>query len=350
MKKISAWIWSAVAWFTFGLIDSTRTVFVMYEEGMHHDWPALFLVLMLSWLVWAIATPLVVRIGRKRWWIHPFACLAIGVVSAGWLAGLEWLFNPWAAPERLFNPWDAPKMAAFLPLWQERLGENLTAYIVLYGVILMVAYGLRSREKMARQGELLAQARLDALRRQIEPHFLFNSLNAIVSLIREGRPADAIDVTVGLGELLRRLLDESGRTLVPLFEEFDLLGKYLDIQKLRYDDRLTISIDRPSELAMAQVPALVLQPLAENALKHGIGRRVEGGLLDIKVARDDGVLTIRVENDAPPLPADLQDGIGLSNIRARLASLYGEQAGLAIGAGAPGKVLVTVSLPYRSSP
>lgn len=340
MKKLPPWLWIAAIWFAVGLFDATRTVFVMRAEGMHHDWPHLFLMLLLSWLVWALATPLVLRlIGRRNWLIHPAACLLIGVVSAAWIGWLQWWLNPWASG----HP------SGFLTIWRARFQEDLLAYIVLYATIAAAGFAWRSQEQLARQREVLVQARLDALRRQIEPHFLFNSLNAIVSLIREGRPTDAIDVTVELGDLLRRLLDDSGRTLVPLFEEFDFLGKYLDIQKVRFGERLVIAIDRPAELAMAQVPALILQPLAENALKHGIGRRVEGGRLDIKVAQDGGQLTIQVENDAPPLPSDLQDGIGLSNIRARLASLYGEGAGLAIGAGAPGKVLVTLSLPYRSA-
>lgn len=344
MKKLPSWVWIASIWFAIGLFDATRTVIVMRAEGMQHDWPHLFVMLLLSWLGWGLlAIPLVQRLERlhgwRPWLIHLLGCLTIGVISAAWRSWLELQLNPWAVT----------KGPDFLFLWKTRIEDDLSSSVILYATILAISFAWHSREQLARQRELLVQARLDALRRQIEPHFLFNSLNSIVSLIREGRPSDAIDITVELGDLLRRLLDDSGRTLVPLFEEFDFLGKYLAIQKVRFGDRLVIAIDRPDELAMAQVPALILQPLAENALKHGIGRRVEGGLLDIKVAREDRLLSIRVENDAPPLPPALQDGIGLSNIRARLTSLYGEEAGLSIGAGAPGKVLVTVSLPYRSA-
>ncbi|HMA51560.1 MAG TPA: histidine kinase [Magnetospirillaceae bacterium] len=342
MRKLPSWVWIASIWFAIGLFDATRTVIVMRAEGMQHDWPHLFVVLLLSWLVWTfLAISLVQRLeslrGWRLWLIHPLVCLAIGVISAACHSWLELVLNPWAVTET----------PAFLPLWKTHIQEDMSSSVILYATILAISFAWRSREQLARQRELLVQAQLDALRRQIEPHFLFNSLNAIVSLIREGRPSDAIDITVELGDLLRRLLDDSGRTLVPLFEEFDFLGKYLAIQKVRFGERLVIAIDRPDELAMAQVPALILQPLAENALKHGIGRRVEGGLLEIKVARDDRSLSIRVENDAPPLPPERQDGIGLSNIRARLFSLYGDQAALTIGAGAPGKVLVTLSLPYR---
>jgi hypothetical protein len=313
----------------------------MRAEGMHHDWPVLFVVRSVAWLVWAIATPLVMRMerlrGRRRVLIHLVVCLLLGLISAAWVAGLETLFNPWADP----SP------PAFLSGWKAGFLQTLPAYAVLYGTLIALGFALRTRQQMARQRELLVQAQLDALRRQIEPHFLFNSLNAVVSLIREGRSSDAIEVTVELGDLLRRVLDEQGRQLVPLFEELDFLGKYLDIQKVRFGDRLDVKIVKSPELAMARVPALLLQPLAENAIKHGIGRRVEGGTLDIKVDREKDRLAIRVENDGPPLPATIEDGIGLANVRARLHSLYGKEAALDIGEGAPGKVLVTVSLPYR---
>ena len=341
MKKFSPWLAVAGIWCSIGLFDASRTVFVMHAEGMHHDWPYLFLVLLLSWLVSGLATPLVVRLERLRglraWLIHPLACLGIGVLSSAWIALLE----------ETFNPWLADRMPDFLTLWGVRFQENLLSFVILYVTVLAVTFALRTRAQMARQREVLVQARLDALRRQIEPHFLFNSLNAVVSLIREERNEDAIQVTVELGDLLRRVLDESSRQLVPLFEELDFLGKYLDIQKVRFGDRLGIAIERAPDLAMAQVPALLLQPLAENAIKHGIGRRVEGGRLDIRVARAEDRLTIAIENDGPPLPPSREDGIGLANVRARLHSLYGDQAALDIADKEPGRVLVTVSLPYR---
>ena len=343
MRKLPPWIWIAGLWSALALFEASRTVFVMRAEGMHHNWINLFVTELLSWLIWGLTTPLLLRLeplrGRKVWLIHPLACLGIGIAMAAWVAGLEKALDPWASSST----------PDFLSLWVIRFEENSVAYVVLYGTALAVASTLRTREQMARQREILARVHLDALRRQIEPHFLFNSLNSVVSLIREGRNTDAIQVTVELGDLLRRVLDESGRQLVPLFEELDFLGKYLDIQKVRFGDRLGIAIERPSDLAMAQVPALLLQPLAENAIKHGIGRRVEGGRLDIRVARAEDRLTIAVENDGPPLPPTREDGIGLANIRARLHSLYGEDAALDIADKEPGRVLVTVSLPYRTA-
>jgi hypothetical protein len=343
MKKLPSWILIAPLWCAIGLFDATRTVFVMRAQGMQHNWLHVFLVMALAWLVWIPATPLVVRLeslrGWRAWLAHSLACLGIGLVAAGWLAGLE----------QALHPWDSMMAENFTLLWVTRLQENVLAYIVLYCTALAISAALRAREEMALQRETLTRVRLDALRRQIEPHFLFNSLNAVVSLIREGRGAAAIEVTVELSDLLRRVLDDSDRQLVPLFEELDFLDKYLDIQKVRFGDRLGVAIERVPDLAMAQVPALLLQPLAENAIKHGIGRRVEGGRLDIRVTRADTRLTIAVENDGPPLLPRREDGIGLANIRARLHSLYGDEAALDIADGAPGRVLVTVSLPYRTA-
>ena len=249
----------------------------------------------------------------------------------------------------MLNPWAVMKAPDFLSAWKARFQEDLVSNAIFYATIIAVSFAWRSRQQLARQRELLIQARLDALRRQIEPHFLFNSLNAVVGLIREGRSDDAIEVTIELGDLLRRVLDEQGRQMVPLAEELDFLGKYLDIQKIRFGERLAVSIAKSAELAMAQVPALILQPLAENAIKHGIGRRIEGGSLEIRVDRDKDRLAIHVENDGPPLPVKIEEGIGLSNVRARLHSLYGEDAILKIGAGGPGKVLVSLLLPFRAA-
>ena len=192
MKKLSPWLAVAGIWCSIGLFDASRTVFVMHAEGMHHDWPYLFLVLLLSWLVSELATPLVVRLERLRGWrawvAHPLACLGIGIVSSAWIAFLEESFNPWLA--------DA--MPDFLTLWRIRFQENLLSFVILYATVLAVTFALRLRAQMMRQREVLTQARLDALRRQIEPHFLFNSLNSVVSLIREGRTGDA-DAAVDSG-------------------------------------------------------------------------------------------------------------------------------------------------------
>ncbi|WP_219341547.1 sensor histidine kinase [Nevskia soli] len=187
------------------------------------------------------------------------------------------------------------------------------------------------------------------MRRQIEPHFLFNTLNAVAGLVREGRNDSAVSMIAGLSDFLRRTLDASTRQQVPLQEEMDFTRKYLDIQKVRFADRLQLSVDVPVELYSAQVPSLILQPMVENAVKHGIAKRVRGGAIRITASRSDQVLTLSVCNDGPSLPSDwtgARPGIGMSNVRTRLTSLYGDAFELTMRNQNAGGVEVSVSLPF----
>src|SRR5882672_2966350 len=333
-SESSRWLWIGVICFGVGLFDATQNVFIMRTEGMHHAWTHLFVTLLLLWLPGALATPLVLRLGRRyppvrwqsfiMWAIHLAACAAIGLVSAFWNAGLEELLNPWAkspAPDR------------FGDLWLQKLENGLLSYLFLYGIILLVSHMLESRERLAQQqtetarlNEQLSKAQLSALRRQIEPHFLFNTLNAIAGLVRERKNDAAVSMIAGLSDFLRRVVADSDRQQVPLGEELEFAQKYLDIQKARFAERLEFSLDVPVELLSAQVPSLILQPMVENAVNHGIAKRVSGGAIRIAAARSNGTLHFNVYNDGPSLPdrwEQATSGIGISNLRTRLQSLYG---------------------------
>src|SRR5580700_3146302 len=301
-------LWIALIWFGFGLIDATQTVLVMRAEGMHHAWGYLFATTVVSWLPWALATTLVMRLGHRfppmhskplTWLVHAAACATIGLIFTAWTTGLVMLFNPYAGT--------APP--AFMALWLGRFYNGILTFLVLYSAILTVNYLLESRVRWAfqqaeaaRLNEQLAKAQLNALRRQIEPHFLFNTLNALAGLVREGRNDDAVSMIARLSDFLRRVLEDSPRQQVPLGEELEFTQKYLDIQKVRFAERLQLSVDVPSELYPAQVLNLMLQPLVENAVKHGIARRVQGGTIKITAFRSNGTLTLRVYNDGPSLP------------------------------------------------
>jgi sensor histidine kinase YesM len=140
---------------------------------------------------------------------------------------------------------------------------------------------------------------------------------------------------------------------VPLGEELEFTQKYLDIQKARFAERLQFSVDVPQELLPAQIPSLILQPMVENAVKHGIARRVQGGAIRITASRSNGTLTVRVYNDGPSLPAGWetsQSGIGILNVRTRLQNLYGNQFELSMRNQQPGGVEATVSVPFVSLP
>jgi two-component system, LytTR family, sensor kinase len=350
------WYWIAAIWFCLGLFDATDSVFVMRAEGMHHFWTSLFVTILLSWVPWALATPFVFRLARRHpvlqwkrirtWAVHLTTCMAIGVGYAAWVAVWEELLNPWAL---------SPGPDPFMQLWLRKFSSGLLSFVVLYGTILLVSTMLESRERLAKQqtetarlNEQLSKAQLNALRRQIEPHFLFNTLNAIAGLVREKRNDDAVSMIAELSDFLRRVLEDSDRQQVPLAEELEFTQKYLDIQKVRLAERLQFSVDVPSELLAAQVPSLILQPMVENAVKHGIAQRVQGGAIRISASRNNGTLTLRVYNDGPNLPAGWekdQSGIGVANVRTRLRSLYGEAFDLSMRNQRLG-VEASVSVPF----
>ena len=351
------WFWIAAFWLGIGLFDASQTVFVMRAEGMHHAWTSLFITSVLSWLPWAVATPLVFRLAAKYapahwrqpgfWARHSAACVTVGVVYAAWVAMWEELLNPWAAAR--VNP--------FLHLWPQKFFSGLLSFVILYGIILLVASMLDSRERLAYQetetarlNEQLSKAQLHALRRQIEPHFLFNTLNAIAGLIREKRNDAAVSMIAELSDFLRRVIDDSSRQQVPLGEELEFALKYLDIQKVRFAERLQVSVSVPSELFSTSVPSLILQPMVENAVKHGIAKRVQGGVIRITAFPTEDKVTLSVYNDGPLLPQGWEQqasGIGLANVRTRLQSLYGEQFEVNIQNQEPGGVEVSISVPLE---
>ena len=205
----------------------------------------------------------------------------------------------------------------------------------------------------ARLNEQLSKAQLNALRQEIEPHFLFNTLNAVAGLVREGRNDVAVSMIAGLSDFLRRVLEDSTRQQVPLGEEMEFAQKYLDIQKVRFAERLQFSVDVPRELYVAQVPSLILQPMVENAVKHGIAKRAQGGSIRIVASRCNGMLTLSVCNDGPSLPAGWEmtrSGIGISNVRTRLQALYGDTFELSMRNRNTGGVEVSVSMPFAVIP
>ena len=352
------WSWSALLWGSVALFDATQTVVVMHSEGMRHNWTLLFLTTFVSFLPWFVATPFVLRLGHRfpptrllplsTWLVHFVACLSVGAVYSAWSAGFQHSLNPYAYSD--------PK--TFLQLWRSLFYNGLLSHVILYGLILMVGQMLESRGKIARQqteaarlNEELSRAQLDALRRQIEPHFLFNTLNSIAGLVREERNEDAVRMIAGLSDCLRRVLDGSQKQEATLGEEVEFLEKYLEIQKARFAERLDVRVEVDKKLYRAQVPSLILQPMVENAIQHGIARRTRGGSVRVGASQSEGVLVLRVYNDGPSLPPDWEpsrSGIGIPNVRNRLQSLYGDASGVLIRNRDEG-VEVCLTVPYRES-
>ena len=346
-------IWSGIA-----LFDATETVLGMRADGMHHAWGRLFATELLCWLPFALMTPLILRLGRQypptqlrpfsTWAVHVGTFLVMNTLEAAWMAWLIWNLNPFAV---------TPPPGPYGQLLFTKFYAGFVVCLMLYAAILAVGHLLDAHERLAwartetaRLNEQLSKAQLEALRRQIEPHFLFNTLNSIAGLVREKKNDAAVSMIVRLSEFLRRVTQDSGRQLVPLADEMEFVEKYLEIQKVRFAERLQLSVNVPAELRPAQVPSLLLQPIVENAIKHGIAKRTQGGAIQISAARNNGTLTIRIYNDGPALPLGWQTadtGVGIANVRTRMQGLYGLDFGLRVQNEAPEGVAVLISVPYR---
>jgi two-component sensor histidine kinase len=353
------WLWIAGAWGAGALFDASQTVVIMRVEGKYHSWLPLFAIELALWLPWALATPLIVELARRypiirgasvrAFCVHLAALAVISAIVETWSAWLQVLFNPWANK----------RWPTFVDTWTTSLVFQAFTFVVVYVLILTVTYLADARDRIGRQmteaarlNEELSKAQLTALRRQMEPHFMYNTLNTIAGLVRDQRNPAAVNMIVGLSEFLRRASEDSHRAQVTLAEEVEYLQRYLDIQKLRFGDRLRVMLDIPAELLHAKVPNLLLQPLVENAIKHGISKRLAGGTIRIVATGSEGTLRLIVSNDGPCTQEDLdatRTGVGLGNLRTRLQILHGDQSDLVLKrAGADG-VDVVVTLPLQEA-
>lgn len=231
--------------------------------------------------------------------------------------------------------------------------------MILYAAIAGVAHALqyyqqaRERELAAHQLQAsLTEARLEVLRGQLNPHFLFNTLNAISTLALDGHKDQVVRTLGYLSELLRASLDDGRPQEVRLDDELELLEHYLAIQRIRHGERLAIVIDVDPSVREALVPGMILQPLVENAITHGVARVPGQGTVEIRARRMDGTLRLDVTDTGPGFAASTParnggSGIGLTNTRARLAQLYGAAHRLDMSASATGGACVSITLPFR---
>jgi two-component system, LytTR family, sensor kinase len=230
----------------------------------------------------------------------------------------------------------------------------LLAWSVLYVGVKQYLALAAERERALRAEARAHEARLEALRYQLNPHFLFNALNAVSTLVVEGRNAEATRTLARLGDLLRATLERPAAGEVPLADELELLRRYVDVEQVRLGDRLTVSVDVAPDAWAARVPALLLQPLVENAVRHAVAPREEGGRVTVTAAtapRAGGGRTLRltVSDDGPGIGnggAPAAAGVGLANARTRLAQLYGDAHRFALGDAEGGGCRIEIELPF----
>ncbi len=234
-------------------------------------------------------------------------------------------------------------------------------HLVIYGAVLGVTYvvgykrRLRERELATTQlSEQLALAQVRALRMQINPHFLFNAMNSISMLVRDRKQEAAVKTIAGLSDLLRYVLDDATDQEVPLGRELDFIERYLAIEKIRFPDRLEVSIEVAEDTLDALVPNLVLQPLVENAIRHGVSKSAAATTIAISASKKDEVLRLTVTDDGPGItegsPHRDGAGLGIANTRERLAQLYGEDGALEMDGRLPSGTAVQLSLPFHTTP
>lgn len=318
-----------------------------------------------------------VRFALVQWW--PWVLIAPGVLWLGWRFGFRrgqrlasalvhgpmsllgaFLFVlVWASLVPLLMPsYDVEYSWTYIQsnMRPGRLASGFTMYWLIVAAALGLETHRRAREREVRASELearLARAQLQVLESQLHPHFLFNTLHAISTLMH--RDVDAADRMMSrLSDLLRLTLEQFGVQTVSLRQELDFLRRYLDIEQIRFGERLSVKMDIDDALLDATVPRFILQPLVENAVRHGISPRSAGGTITLRGRREDGRLALEVCDDGVGMPDDPEaasaEGVGLANTRARLHQLYGGRGELQLTRGATGGLTVRLSIPCGYGP
>lgn len=353
----------------FILINST-TIYIGQRSGLFPNmaplpWHRLLLEQVMVWYPTALLAPAIIWCGRRfrlerpSWpWALPLHLgLTLIYDAAHTLITLPLLALLW--PNESVPP-------SFLQAALQRTVSRIPVSLLIYWLILGAGYAFeyyrRYREEQWQAAQLvlrasqlearLVQAQLQALRMQLQPHFLFNTLHAVSALMEDDIKA-ARRMIARLSELLRLTLEQSGQQEVTLQQELEALERYLEIEQIRFQDRLQIEMKIDPETLAARVPYLILQPLVENAIRHGIAPLSSAGKIEIRSARQDGMLELLVRDDGPGLPdgeAAFKEGIGLANTRARLEQLYGLEHRIEISNAAGGGLLVTLAIPFQSAP
>jgi two-component system LytT family sensor kinase len=314
------------------------------------------------WLLWFFFLPLIVWLSLRfplerpnvllQAGFHLVACALVVIISQA--AYRTFLPLPPPPPAMASASQNFPR-ANISPGF--RAGPDIVIYLLIMSGCVAFAHFRKSQEKERRAGELeahLAQAKLQALRMQINPHFLFNTLNAISTLVHTS-PHTADEMITDLGELFRFSLESSNDQEIPLSRELELLRRYLAIEQRRFGQRLEIEQNADPEIHDALVPPLILQPIVENAIRHGIETQAGLGRIAISARRNGNQVKLSVsDNGKKPFDASIKEdkrqGIGLANTRARLQQLYGKEQSFSIFNGDLGGWTVEIKIPFSATP
>ncbi|HEX2078488.1 MAG TPA: histidine kinase [Longimicrobium sp.] len=345
------WRGPAAVWAAVVLLSIIQEAMLRLDAGVAVGWARLVVDNAVEWASWGLLAPVVLLLVR-RWppRLHP------ATVAAYLLAGcaVHVANVVLMALGRFLRPWHAPG-ESFASLLRLNLTRLFASDLLLFGIIVTagVAWRLhreaRDREMAsARLAASLSEARLHALTMQIQPHFVFNTLHAIAQLVRES-PAAAEQMTVQLGDLLRASVYGGATPRVPLRDELALLEAYLAIQTLRFGDRLRVRMGVDDAVRDSLVPRFVLQPLVENAVRHGAERSASATTVTVSARGEGAWLALEVRDDGagPATPDGLsREGVGIGNVRLRLEQMYGPRHTFALRETRPG-VAASIRIPLE---
>ncbi len=359
------WVFVLIVWTLVGLSFTLNYYFFAgHYVAIFKQQPTILGMLVWElpyWFLWAALAPLIFKItrrypfDRKQWFrnsmIHIAACLLLSFVHRAVYLVLGWLLH--VAVYQQFS--------SIPELYQSDIFFNLPTGFMSYGTFMLIShvvdYYRRYQREELRASRLkteLAEAQLEALKMQLHPHFLFNTLNSISALLDEDVEA-ADEMLTRLGDFLRLTLENSGAQQVTLQEELEFLRCYLEIERVRFHDRLTVSIEIAPETLDARVPNLILQPIVENAIRHGIVARAAAGRIEIRSGLSNNTLRLQVKDNGPGLSSTqdsggkLRGGFGLANTRARLEQLYGAAHRLEMSDAVEGGFEVTLEIPFEKA-
>jgi two-component system, LytTR family, sensor kinase len=344
------WLLGLGFWTLLGLSFASQFYISASKAGLYLTWKEAVTSSLGDWYVFAVLSIPVIYLARRfhleagkwgrRLTVHVLASI---LFSLGYMV-LRAEVATWQS--------EVPFQEAFKNLLVKTWHFNLLIYWVIVLASHAFEFYRRYRERELKALDLenrLAQAKLQALQMQLNPHFLFNTLHSIASLMH--KDVEAADrMIVRLSDLLRAALEGTDTQEVELQHELEFLKRYLEIEQTRMGDRLTIQMDIAPETLRARVPNLILQPLVENAIKHGIEPRARPGRIELRAHRHNGTLALEVRDNGAGLREGetVEDGVGLSNTRARLRGLYGEAHRFDLRAAEGGGVSVQVDIPFNT--
>jgi signal transduction histidine kinase len=363
-RPLSRFAGYALAWTATGLFLFSRDVAIRLMRQEAIPWGELLASWLVGMYVWAALTPAVLWLGR-RWPLERGAWkrrVALHLAFSVAVAAVQLATETFISFELALI--STPAAGSYWTLLRALVAFGFHGNILAYWAILGIQAGwhyyvqYQDRAEAALRLELaaaelkteLVRAQLGALKAQMQPHFFFNTLNAVVSLVRQQKGREAEETLARLSDLLRWAIADVETQEVPLRRELEHVQIYLAIEQVRFPDRLRVEIDVDPAALDAAVPHIGLQPIVENAIRHGVERSASAGRLSISASRADGMLEILVADDGPGFPADASGGgrgIGLANTRERLRQLYGDRAALTTSNRPGGGAVVTMRLPFR---